>query len=67
MLPSLPFADLLNNPSELWVMFNSPAVTAVDPHGKLDFFFLPPPPTFVRIVPRAGEEKRDVGCTGLQR
>lgn len=44
MLPSLPSTDLLSTPSELWVMFNSPAVTAVDPHGKLDFFF------FVRIV-----------------
>lgn len=45
MLPSLPSADLLSTPSELWVMFNSPAVTAVDPHGKLDFFFF-----FVRTV-----------------
>lgn len=44
MLASLPSADLLGTPSELWVMFNSPAVTAADPHGKLDFFF------FVRIA-----------------
>lgn len=50
MLPSLPSADLLSTPSELWVMFNSPAVTAVDPHGKLDFSL------FVRIV--LGQVKR---------
>lgn len=35
----LPFTDLFSNPSELWVMFNSPAVTAVDPHGNWIFFF----------------------------
>lgn len=40
MLPGMPLADLLSTPSELWVMFNSPTVTAADPHGKLDFFLL---------------------------
>lgn len=41
----LPSPDLLRTPSELWVMFNSPAVTAVDPHGNWIFFFF----FFVRI------------------
>lgn len=55
----LPSTDLLSTPSELWVMFNSPAVTAVDPHGNWIFFF------FVRItlvqVKRGGHWLRRFG------
>lgn len=40
----LPSTDLLTAPPiELWVMFNSPGVTAVELHGNWIFFF------FVRI------------------
>lgn len=63
MLPSRPSIDLLNAPSELWVMFNSPAVTAADPHGKLDFFFF-----FVRMVLVEGKEReQDTHRAALQR
>lgn len=42
-------------PGELWVMFNSRSVTAVDPHGN----WISPPLSFVRLVQVKGE---DVGC-----
>lgn len=51
----LPSTDLLGTPSELWVMFNSRTVTAVDPHGNWIFFLL--------CETRAGEE-RDTGRSG---
>lgn len=66
MFPSMPFADLLNTHCELWLMFNSLAVTAVDPHGKLDFS-LPPslPASSVGTELVQLKREKDIHCIGL--